>query len=89
MPLFHFDVQYDDESWSDDQEGTELADAEAARREALDLIAEMAKEKLREHQQLSVRIRDGDPEPVLILTLGLRAEERSGSVRSQPSEVPS
>ncbi len=77
MPLFHFDVRYSDEPWSDDETGTELAAAGMARAEALDLLASLAKEQLRQNNAIAVRIRHGDPEPILILSLSLRAEERA------------
>ena len=72
MPLFHFDVRYNDEPWSDDETGTELDAAGMARAEA-----SLAKEQLRQNNAIAVRIRDGDPEPILILSLSLRAEERA------------
>ncbi|HEX2555729.1 MAG TPA: hypothetical protein VHL98_18675 [Microvirga sp.] len=76
MPLFHFDVRYDGEPWSDDQIGMDLAGPEEARPAALELLAELAKDKLGKYDFLAVRIRDGQPEPVLTLNLSLRAEER-------------
>ena len=75
MPLFHFDVRYSDQPWSDDDQGLEFATVDRARAEARDLIAAIAKESLREHSKLSVRIRDGKPEPVLTLSLSLRIDE--------------
>lgn len=77
MPLFHFDVRYDHEDWSEGDVGIELASVEQAGAEALELIAGLAREKLREYSTLAVRVRDGEPGPVLTLSLSLRAKARA------------
>lgn len=77
MPLFHFDVRYDREAWSRDDVGADFASIDEARAEALELLAGLARDKLREHETLAVRIRDGQPEPVVTLSLSLSVEERA------------
>ncbi len=42
-----------------------------ARAEALELIAGLAKDQVREHWRISVRVRDHEPEPFLEVTLSI------------------
>ena len=72
---FWFDVRYDDDAWSEDDEGTELRDPEEARRSALDLALSLAKADAPIHE-LTVRVRDGEPAPVLLVRLLTEVETR-------------
>jgi len=72
---FWFAVRYDDDAWSEDDEGTELPDLEEARRSALDLALSLAKADAPTHE-LTVRVRDGDPAPVLLVRLLMEFETR-------------
>lgn len=76
MPKFHFDVRYDGDPWSEDPDGTELPDANEARNEAVSLMAELVLDNLRKYHELAVRVRDGQPTPLLTLTLAMDAQER-------------
>ncbi len=76
MPRFHFDVRYGSEPWSEDPDGTNLLDAREARSEAVTLMAELVLDHLREYQEIAVRVRDGQPTPLLTLTLAMDAQER-------------
>ena len=70
MPLFKFDLRYDDDPWDpDDTEGTEVESKEQARIDALELAASIAKDQVRKHRLIAVRVRDGSPEPVVTVTL--------------------
>jgi citrate lyase beta subunit len=61
MPLYFFDVT-DNGRGLPDTEGTELADLEAARQEALATLGEIARDKLPDgdRREFVIRIRDGD-----------------------------
>jgi hypothetical protein len=61
MPLYFFDVT-DNGSGLPDTEGTELADLEAARQEALATLGEIARDKLPDgdRREFVIKIRDGD-----------------------------
>jgi hypothetical protein len=50
-----------------------------------DSIAGIAKEKLRDYSGLSVRVRDGKPEPIVTLHLFLWAEERHSFTFDRPA----
>ena len=78
MPVFHFDVRYDDEEWSDDPDGLELNGIDEARIEALDLARGLAKEHILGCREIAIRVRDGQPEPVIIVRLSMTAQERAG-----------
>lgn len=67
MPRYFFDVHDRDGLYVDDV-GIELANMEAARREARRALSDMVRDALREDKGLgvSVKIRDGSEGPVLI-----------------------
>ena len=69
MPRYFFDIRYDDEPWSDDQDGVNLVGRTEARAEALELIASLAKEQVRLHWQISVRVRDYEPFSIVTLSV--------------------
>lgn len=71
MPRFYFDTQLSDAPWFEDREGDLLRDRDRARLEALDHLRDLAKEHLREHATIRVRVRDDRPPPLLILNLSL------------------
>ena len=75
MPRFHFDVRYDDEAWSEDEEENDFASLDEARSEAIELMAGLTANKLREYRRLMIRVRDDQRRPLLTLTLSLKAEE--------------
>ena len=75
MPRFHFDVRYDDEAWSEDEEDNDFASLDEARSEAIELMAGLTANKLREYRRLMIRVRDDRRTPLLTLTLSLKAEE--------------
>jgi hypothetical protein len=76
VPLFHFDVQYGQEPWSYDESGTELDSEDEVRNQAFDLISMLVRDKLRNHTEIAVRVRDGWPAPIQTLRLSLQAEGR-------------
>lgn len=65
MPRYFFDI-FQDEKITPDEEGREFPDLDGARREALRLLAEMAKELVidahDERRKIAVRVRDQDGE---------------------------
>ena len=70
MPRYRFDLRYDDEPWSeDDTEGSDCESAAVARRDAVQLVAEIAKDEVWRHRSIAVRVRDDGPEPVVTVTL--------------------
>ena len=71
MPRFYFDLRYEDEPWSEDPEGSDIESKESARVEALELAAEIAKDQVRWHRQIAIRVRDDGPEPVVTVTLAV------------------
>ena len=75
MPQFHFDVRYDDKAWSEDEEEFDFASLEEARSEAIELMAGLTANKLREYWRLMIRVRNDQRTPLLTLTLSLKAEE--------------
>lgn len=77
MPLFQFDVSFNNRDWSEDYAGYELKDAKEARSEAFDLMLGVMQERLLSFTQISVRVRDGEPEPVSTLRLSLQIKNRS------------
>jgi hypothetical protein len=58
MLKFYFDLRYDDEPWSDDETGNDFAGVEEARLEAIELMAEITKDKLREYWRIAIRARN-------------------------------
>ena len=77
MPKFHFDVRYDDEAWSEDEEEIDFASLEEARSEAIELMAGLTADNLREYRRLMIRVRNDQRAPLLTLTLSMKAEEQS------------
>ena len=77
MPLYHFDVQFDDRPVSVDEDGLELSGSEEALHQAYDLVPGLAKDHLVACRTLTIRVRDGQPEPVATLRLSMSVEERS------------
>ena len=69
MPLYYFDLRYDEEPWSDDQDGP--AQARAA---ALTLATAVAREDARFDRRIQVRLRDGSPDPIATVTLSITVE---------------
>ena len=69
MARFYFDIRYVDEPWSPDEDGVPLVGRREARAEALELIAGLAKDQVREHWRISVRVRDHEPEAFVTVTL--------------------
>ena len=75
MPRYFFDLSYADEPWSeDDTEGTQCASTTAARKEAVVLVAEIAKDEALRHHKIAVRVRDDSPEPVVTVTLSVELQ---------------
>jgi hypothetical protein len=74
MPRYFFDLSYDDQPWSEDQDGVDLASKEQARIEAVELAAAITKEQARRHRKIEVRARDSGPEPVVTVTLSVSLE---------------
>ena len=85
MPLFHFDVRFDLADWSEDDEGTELRNAAEARDQAFDLARGLAKEHIDGNREISIRVRDGSPEPVVTLRLSLSVDDRESAVAGSPA----
>ena len=77
MPRYHFDTRYDDEPWAEDPDGIELDGPEKARLEALTLEGDIAKEQVRRHWRISVRVRDVLAEALLNVDLSVSKTERS------------
>ena len=75
MSLYHFDVRYDGGAWEEDDVGVELADREEARQQALVLAFSLAKERP-PVEEIAVRVRDGEPEPVLVVRVSTAVEQR-------------
>ena len=78
MPRFFFDVT-DSGNVSIDDLGIELPSLEAARREALQTLGEIAKDELPDgdHRQFSIDIREGDGAAILSASLSLRVERKT------------
>jgi hypothetical protein len=72
MPLYFFHTQ-DGENVELDDEGTELADDQAARNAAKDLITGLNREKLPngDHMELSVTVADAAGAEIYTVTLSL------------------
>ena len=75
MPKFHFDVRYDDEAWSEDEEEIDYDSLEEARSEAIELMAGLTADTLRDYCKLMIRVRNDQRTPLLTLTLSSDAEE--------------
>jgi hypothetical protein len=70
MAIYHFDYR-DNEMLVPDKEGTEIADLETARQDAVRILAELANGIERsEHRVLSIEVREGH-KPLLQVSLTL------------------
>ena len=76
MPRFWFDVCRDDGEWSDDDEGTDLSNAEEAGREGMNLAYALAKGRP-PAQYISVRVRNDHPEPLLTVRVSTEVLKRA------------
>jgi hypothetical protein len=74
MPRYFFDLQ--DDTVLVDDEGTELAGIDAARRQALAVLGGIAKDELarQHHDWFAINVRDQDGRPVLTASLSVRVE---------------
>jgi hypothetical protein len=81
MPRYYFDIRYDDEPWSDDQDGVDLVGRTEARAEALDLIAGLAKEQVGLHWRVSVRVRDYEPFSTVTLSVDVEPPQLPSAAR--------
>ena len=77
MPLYFFDITDTGKTWLD-SEGTELANLEKAREEALRTLGEIVKDKLPDgdYRNFLIEIREGDGAPLLSASLALRVERK-------------
>lgn len=77
MPRYFFDVTDTGKTFPDDQ-GTEFANLEQARREALRTIGEIAKDKLPDgdDREFLICIREESGVPLMTVALTLRVERR-------------
>jgi hypothetical protein len=75
MPRFYFDID-DGERRSRDNEGTELAGPEDARREAIGVLPDIAREELPDgnRRTFACRVRDESDTVIFLATLSLEAE---------------
>ena len=74
MPMYYFDLRYDEEPWSDDQDGLPFDSPAQARAAALSLATAVAKEDARFHYRIQVRLRDGSPNTIATVTLSITVE---------------
>ncbi len=74
MARFYFDIRYDDEPWSPDEDGMELISRQLARAEALDLIGELAKDEVQQHQLIAVGVRDHGSDHFLEVVLSITVQ---------------
>ncbi len=77
MPRYYFDLRYGDLPWFEDKKGDRLTGLDEARSEAREILADAARDHLRDHSQIAVRVRDDQPTPLLVLRLSISVEERS------------
>jgi hypothetical protein len=75
VPKYFFDID-DGEHHSSDSEGTELPDHDAARREAIAVLPDMAREELPDgnHREFSCSVRDTSGKQIFLARLTLHAE---------------
>ena len=76
MPLYRFDAKVNDQPWSDDQSGLELASLEQARRAALTLGGEVTKEHIQDLHEVCVRVRDDGPVPLIVVRIAVTVQTR-------------
>ncbi len=74
MPSYYFDLRYDEEPWSQDQEGLPFDDLAQARAAALTLATAVAREDARFGRRIQVRLRDHNPDPIATVTLSITVE---------------
>jgi len=94
MPIFYFDRTENGEVHRGEY-GMEFATLEEARRDALRALAEIVRDEPPndpEGFELTIHIRENDPEPILSVSLVVREEERDQAVSvslnwPQPSEL--
>lgn len=74
MPLFYFDIS-DGERLVRDEEGTELADDQAARNEAIGVLPDIARDELPDgdRREFSSEVRDASGKVIFRATLSLVA----------------
>ena len=77
MPLFHYDVQFDAQDWSEDPDGIELSGIDEMRAEAFSLASGLARDHIARCREIAIRVRNGSPDPVLTLRLSLAVEDRA------------
>ncbi|HEV7292475.1 MAG TPA: hypothetical protein VGN79_09165 [Devosia sp.] len=81
MPLFYFDL-IDGENITEDQAGTDLPDASAARRQATSHIIEAARDLLPNggaERDISIRVRDQQQDQVLEVSISFKVHAAPGS----------
>jgi hypothetical protein len=76
VPLYRFDLKVNDQPWSDDQAGLELASVEQARRTALTLAGEVTKEQILDLHEVCVRVRDEGAVPLIVVRIAVKIETR-------------
>jgi hypothetical protein len=76
VPLYRFDAKVNDQPWSDDQAGFELASVEQARRRALTLAGEVTKEYILDLHEACVRVRDEGSVPLIVVRISVKVETR-------------
>ncbi len=74
MPRYYFDIRYDDEPWSPNEDGVELVSRHLARAEALDLIGELAKDEVQRHRLIAVGVRDHGSDYFLEVALSITVQ---------------
>jgi hypothetical protein len=79
MPRFYFSFREEDRFFKD-REGDELADIEAARIEAMQILAEAVRDRLCRdlRKELAIEVTDEDRRPVLVAKMSF------GITRAQP-----
>jgi hypothetical protein len=77
MQRFHFDVRYADlDNWSEDETGVELRHSDEARELAFNLARGLAKDHILGCREITIRVRDDKPQPVVTLRVSLTVEDR-------------
>jgi hypothetical protein len=77
VPLYHFDVSYDRGPWCEDTEGVNFGSIDEARREAIGLVADLGPDNFQSVREIAVRIRNGVPEPLVIVRAAMTIEGRA------------
>ena len=80
MPVFHFDVTRDGRTEIDDI-GIELSSIYDARTEGISLVPVLLKESQESEacgmRELIVTVRDGHPEPLVVIRVSVKVEDRA------------